>query len=48
VPALAVKARAVNEDVLGDELFELGDVLGLEDPKIAADDFGVALADGFG
>lgn len=48
VPPLAVKARAVNEDVLGDEFLELGDFLRLEDPEIAADDLGIALAGGFG
>lgn len=47
VPPLAVNARAVNEDVFGDELLELGDLFRLEDPKVAADDLGIALAEGF-
>ncbi|GGZ39822.1 hypothetical protein GCM10010344_00310 [Streptomyces bluensis] len=48
VPPLAVKARAVDEDILGDEFFKLSDLLRFEDPKVAADDLGIALADGFG
>ncbi|WP_170166490.1 hypothetical protein [Lentzea atacamensis] len=38
----------MHEDVLGDELGQLGDVPRLEDPEIAADDLGIACADGFG
>lgn len=46
MPSLDVLVGAVDEDILGHQISELGDVLRFEDLKVATDDVGTALSGG--